>query len=337
MKQVLIDVSIQESALGRLCQRPDVRVLVADPISEEALVRPVEILRDTEILFCSEPPANLEEMRALQWIQLCSSGYEQLLRWNLPRRGVRASNALGVFDVPIAEWCVAMLVNLARDVRGMLRHQEQGIWDRHARFQCEVRGRIVGLWGYGGLARETARLCRNMGLRIHVLTRRGITPRPDIYRVPETGDPDGLLPHQVFLAGQEHAFLQGLDFLILATPLNASTRGMVGEAELRALPSHAFLLNPARGPLVQEAALLRALREGWIAGAALDTHYQYPLPPEHPLWHLPNVILTPHISGSSLSPRFQPRVWDIFGQNLDRYLAGQPLLNQIHPTQLQPT
>ena len=94
-------------------------------------------------------------------------------------------------------------------------------------------------------------------------------------------------------------FLPHLDYLILTMPLTLATRGIIGERELRMLPPTAVLLNPARGPLVEEAALLAALREGWIAGAALDAHYQYPLPPEHPLWSMPNVILTPHTSGSS--------------------------------------
>ena len=113
--------------------------------------------------------------------------------------------------------------------------------------------------------------------------------------------------------------------------------GGIGERELQALPRHAFVLNPARGPIIQEAALLRALREGWIAGAALDTHYAYPLPPEHPLWRMENVILTPHISGSGLSPHFLERVWDIFSLNLDRLERAQPLLNELTPAQLAGT
>src|SRR5947207_1633408 len=104
---------------------------------------------------------------------------------------------------------------------------------------------------------------------------------------------------------------------------------MVGERELRALPSRAFLLNPARGPIVQEQALLKALREGWIAGAALDTHFAYPLPPEHPLWAMPNVILTPHVSGADGSREFPARLADLFTQNVTRYLAGRPLLNEL--------
>jgi phosphoglycerate dehydrogenase-like enzyme len=95
------------------------------------------------------------------------------------------------------------------------------------------------------------------------------------------------------------------------------------------------VLNPSRGPLIQEAALLRALREGWIAGAALDTHYAYPLPSDHTLWRLPNVIMTPHISGSAESPHFLTRIWDIFLQNVERYRSGKPLLNELTAAQLR--
>ncbi len=122
---------------------------------------------------------------------------------------------------------------------------------------------------------------------------------------------------------------------MLAMPLTKSNEGIIGEKELRALPRTAFLLNPARGPLVEEQALLKALGEAWIAGAALDTHYAYPLPSNHPLWRFPNVILTPHISGSAQSPRFLDRIWDIFVQNVERWLSGQPLLNELSAQQLR--
>ena len=117
-------------------------------------------------------------------------------------------------------------------------------------------------------------------------------------------------------------------------PLTEASRGIIGETELRTLRPTACLLNPARGPLVQEQALLRALSEGWIAGAAIDTHYYYPMPPDHPLWRMPNVIMTPHIAGSSGSPFFLQRVWDIFTQNVERFASGQPLLNELTSEQL---
>ena len=130
-------------------------------------------------------------------------------------------------------------------------------------------------------------------------------------------------------------FLRELDFLVLALPLSKSTEGMIGERELQALPRTAYVLNPARGLIIQEQALLRALREKWIAGAALDTHSHYPMPPDHPLWKFENVIFTPHISGSSLSQYFKPRIWEIFSLNLDHFARGEPLLNEITPAELE--
>lgn len=280
-------------------------------------------------------PENFADLPRLRWIQLSSTGYSQLFGLGLAARRIRATNSRGCFDCPIAEWNVAMIVNLARDLRQMIRNQDAAVWDRSARFQREVRGLTVGLWGYGGIGRETARLCRALGLRVHVLTRQGVSDRGDTYLVPGTGDPTGTLPDRTFRAGEELEFLAGLDFLVIGMPLTKATDGLIGERELRALPPHAFVLNPARGPIIQEAALLRALREGWIAGAALDTHYAYPLPAEHPLWRMNNVILTPHISGSGLSPHFLERVWDIFSLNLERMERGQPLLNELSADQLE--
>lgn len=336
--RILIDMPVHESFLKELLGINSVQVDLLPGSEVSPIARPAEVPShlETEIdaMFCTYPPVNFERMSKLRWLQISSAGYSQLFGLNLVERGIRASNARGCFDVPIAEWTVAMIVNLARDLRQMVRNQETQVWDRSARFQSEVRGLTAGLWGYGGIGRETARLLRAMGLRIHVLSRNGIGPVQNVYSVSGTGDPQGILPHRVFLTGQELEFLGGLDFLILAMPLTPGTEGIVGERELRALPRSACLLNPSRGPLVNEAALLRALREGWIAAAAIDTHYQYPLPPEHPLWRFPNVILTPHISGSGLSPHFLERIWDIFVQNVHRFAAGEPLLNELSKAQL---
>jgi phosphoglycerate dehydrogenase-like enzyme len=238
-------------------------------------------------------------------------------------------NARGMFDTAIAEWNLAMMINLTRDQYAMFRNQQQAHWERAPQFQQEIRERVVGLWGYGGIGRETARLAKACGMTVHVMTRSGVRPRTDTYILPGTSDPEGVLPDRVFVAGQERDFLAGLDYLVLALPHTKASDGMIGEEQLHALPRSAYLLNPARGPIVQEAALLRALQEGWLAGAALDTHFAYPLPPEHPLWRLPNVILTPHISGADHSRAFPARMADLFYQNVTRCLHGQPLLNQL--------
>jgi len=334
MTNILVDIPVYAPKLEMLKTLPGATVDVCDPIVEACVERPKALLADKEILFCAVPPENLDDMARLRWIQIASSGFEHLIPLSLPARGIRASNARGVFDIPIAEWCMAMMVNLTRDVPQLYRNQQAGHWDRNARFQTEIRGRTVGLWGYGGLARETARLAKALGLRVHVLARNPVRRQTNIYCVVGTGDPEGTLPDAVFGMDDKAAFLGSLDFLVMALPLNTQTRGIVTAEDLRALPPSALVLNPARGPLIQEAALLQALREGWIAGAALDTHYQYPMPPDHPLWTLPNVIMTPHISGSTKSTRFSERIWDVFVQNVTRYEAGEPLLNQLDPAAL---
>jgi phosphoglycerate dehydrogenase-like enzyme len=332
--KILVDVAAHEPALAALKQRADCEIDCITPPEERARELDPARIADADVLFCTFPPTNHAAMRNLKWIQIASTGYTQLHGLDLATRGVRATNARGCFDVPIAEWNLAMMVNLARDFRQMIRNQDAAVWDRSAIFQNEIRGRTVGLWGYGGIGRETARLARHLGLRVHVMTRHGVGPRRDVFTVPGTGDPDGTLPDRVFRAGEESAFLRELDFLIVALPLSKATEGLIGERELQALPPRAFVLNPARGSIIRQDALLRALREKWIAGAALDTHYQYPMPPEHPLWKFPNVIFTPHISGSSLSPKFKERLWEIFSLNVERFARREPLLNELTAAQL---
>lgn len=330
---VLIDMDLHAESLSRLRQIPGISVTTIEP-SVTCRPLPAEILRDKHILFCTCPPENLSDMASIELIQIASAGYAQLLNLDLVGRSIRACNATGVNDVPIAEWNIAMMVNLARDVRGMIRNQESGVWDRDARFQREIRGLTVGIWGYGGIGRETARLARSMGMVVYALVARPIRARGGFYAVPGTGDPEGVLPDCVFYPGQEKDFLSGLDFLVLSMPLTKTTEGIVTEECLRALPSRAFVLNPARGCLIREDVLLKALSEDWIAGAALDTHYCYPMPAEHPLWRFPNVIMTPHISGSTLSPHFLERIWDLFTQNVERYMTGGALLNELTVSQL---
>ena len=333
MNKIVIDIRVKPESLRRIESISGMRVECVGP-AYEAHELPAEIIRDADMLVCLMPPGNHAEMSALKFIQVSSAGYAQLYGLDLVRRGVRACNARGVYDTTIAEWSVAMMVNLARDLRGMICNQDRGKWERAPRFASEIRGSVAGIWGFGGIGRETARLAKTLGLTVHVLTRCGIGPRNNSYRVPGTGEPEGRLPDRVFTAGQEQEFLRGLDFLVLSMPHTPANTGIVGERELRAMKPTAFLLNPARGPLIQEAALLRALGEAWIAGAALDTHFHYPMPPEHPLWRMPNVIMTPHIAGSDMGPHFLDRMWEIVLHNVAGFLNGTPLWNELTPEEL---
>lgn len=326
--RVLITVPVHPLTVARLGALSGVRVEQIGP-HDAGWDVPASMLPGPDVVLCKRPPRNLDAAKELKLVQIGTVGYEHLKPHDFGGKSVRVCNARGLFDTAIAEWNVGMMFALARDLRGMLRNQQHGVWDRPARFGAELRGKVVGLWGYGGLARETARLAKTLGMAVHVLTRSPVGPRRDTFALPHVGDPDGKLPDHAFTAGQERDFLAGLDFLILALPLTQQSTGLVGEMELRALPRHAFLLNPARGPIVKEEALLSALRLNWIAGAALDTHFAYPLPADHPLWRFPNVILTPHVSGIDRSEAYPARMGELFVQNVERFLLGRPLLNEV--------
>ena len=292
-------------------------------------------MKGSDVLLCEFPPINFDQFDQLKWIQLSSAGYSQVFDLPLVERGIRVTNGLGNFDIGIAEWNVMMMLICHRHVPELLDHQRHAVWDRSARFQAELRGMTVGFYGYGGIARATARLCREMGLTVWALTRDGrVKKRDNIYCVEGTGDPDGVMCDRVFGPRDKSEFLRGVDFLILAMPMMPTTTGIIAEAELRLLKPSAVFINPARAGLVDLDAFVRCMREGWIRAAAIDVHYAYPSPPDHPTWSLPNTIVTPHISGSTLSTHFLARIYDIFCRNLRRWRDGEPLLNELSAAQL---
>jgi phosphoglycerate dehydrogenase-like enzyme len=217
MKHLLIDLpTIPETTLVRLRALPGVEVHIAGP--RQGPERPAALLRGKQVLLCKRVPRNFDDLTDLEFLHLATVGYEHLRHLGLADRPVRVCNARGVFDTAIAEWNLAMMINLTRDLRSLIRNQESRTWDRAARFQEEVRGRVVGLWGYGGIGRDTARLAKTLGMTVHVMTRSGVSPRRDTFCESGTGDPEGRLPDRAFTAGQERDFLSGLDFLILALP-----------------------------------------------------------------------------------------------------------------------
>ncbi|HEY2574058.1 MAG TPA: NAD(P)-dependent oxidoreductase, partial [Verrucomicrobiaceae bacterium] len=201
MPKIVISIPIKADVLRRVEALPEAKVVVTEHVETAGATLPTEVIADATLLVCKLPPANHAEMSALKLVQLSSVGFTQLAPLQLVSRGIRACNARGVYDTAIAEWTIAMLVNLVRDVRGMMRHQDQGIWDRNERFCGEIRGRVLGIWGYGGIGRETARLAKALGLTVHVMARRKPGRRDDSYVVAGTGDPDGSLPDLVFATG----------------------------------------------------------------------------------------------------------------------------------------
>lgn len=320
--------------IGTVC--PNATLRIGPHIDDGTIPMSTQLLRGTDIILCEVPPANFDDFDQLQWIQLSSSGYSQVLDLPVLERGIRVTNGLGNFDIPIAEWVVMMMIFWQRHTLTMLDNQRHHRWSHEPPFQRELHGSTVGFYGYGGIARETARLCKAMGLTVWTLTRDGtVKKRHDKYFEPGTSDPDGACVDRVFSPDQLDVFLGGLDYLVLAIPLTPATRGLIGEKELRMLQPEAVLLNVARAHIIAEQALIRCMSENWIRGASIDVHYQYPLPPEHPLWAMPNVVLTPHVAGDDANPSFAHRLYNIFTENLRRLIAGEPLLNHLSDSQLR--
>ena len=337
LSSILISFPPNEEAFAAIKARlPNCEVRVAPMLTHPSQTLPRSLLQGVDATLMELPPANFEDFDRLKFIQLSSTGFEQLENLPLVERGIRVSNSRGVFDVPIAEWNILMILLWHRRLPEMMENQRHSIWDPSPKFQDELRGATVGFYGYGGIARETTRLAKAMGLNVWALTVDGTAkPRPEIFCLPGVGDPGAVLPDRFFPFTDRQAFLAGLDYLVITMPLTPSTRGLVGENELRSLKPTAVLINPARAPIVEEQALLRCLRERWIRGASFDVHYAYPLPADHPLWNTPEIILTPHISGSSGTRTFPKRLYDIFVQNLGRLQDSQPLLNEISPQYLR--
>ena len=179
---------------------------------------------------------------------------------------------------------------------------------------------------YGSIGREIARQLSSLGMRIIAVKSRPSDRRDIAFRVPGTGDPDGSIPERIVGDEALREAVREADVVVLTMPLTDATRGIVSADVIAALPPRAWLINVARGPLVDEPALLEALRGGGLAGAVLDVFGQEPLPPDSPWWDMPNVIVTPHASGVTL------RFFDeLVVENVRRYLAGEPLLNPVDP------
>lgn len=251
----------------------------------------------------------------LDWFHTSSAGIDHPVFAMVTRGGARLSTGTGVAAEPIAHHVVMMLLALSRDLPGLLADQRAHHWRADRRF-VDLEGRTVGIVGMGPIGLATARLCSALGMRPIGLRR---TVRGDEPCTTWTFDRLGDL-------------LDEVDDLVLAAPLTADTRGMIGASELARLRAGALLVNVGRGELLDEAALVDALASRRLGGAALDVTTVEPLPADSPLWELPNVIISPHVSGET--PLTDRRAADLFVDNVWRYVRGEPLRNEVDPSGL---
>ena len=263
----------------------------------------------------------------LAWVHSASAGVERALTPASRERGVVITNARGVFSRPIAEYVMMMILAVSRKLPGLLELQRERTWQPLE--GTELRDVTVGIVGLGSIGRAVGALATAFGCRVVATRRRpesGTAGRAD----EELSFGEAMLDR---VGGPETlpALLAESDFVVLAAPLTPETENMISSETLEAMKPGAWLVNVARGRLVDERALLRALRDGHLGGAILDTFRDEPLQPSSSFYDLPNVIVTPHTSWSSA--RVLDRSVELFADNLRRFAKGEPLLNVVDPTQ----
>jgi phosphoglycerate dehydrogenase-like enzyme len=256
--------------------------------------------------------------RKLKWLHSTAAGVGQLMYPELRKSGIEVTNASGVHRIPMAEHILGILIALARRFPDCFRYQQRSLWAQRELWNApirprELRGQVLLFIGFGAIGREVAKIIRPLGMRVWAVTRSGRA---------EEG-----LAEQVFPASKLDEVLPQADFVVLAAPETPETRKMIGPREFGLMKPSVYFLNVSRGALVDEPALISVLEQRKIAGAALDVASQEPLPPENPLWKLDNAFITPHMS--AVSEHLWERQTDLLMENLERWFAGDELLNRV--------
>ena len=258
----------------------------------------------------------LEAAPNLRWQHSPSAGVDHILKsTKFLERHITLTNSAGVYATPIAEFVMMLILNRAKQFPALRTRQAQRHWHQEIGFTfTELTDATLLIIGAGGIGQAIAARASAFGMRI-LGSRNHPDPLPEFEQIVGSHEWRSLLPEA--------------DYVVVATPLTLDTIGMVDEAAFRSMRPSAYFINIARGAVVDERALLTALKEGWIAGAGLDTFSTEPLPAESSFWSLPNVVISPHCSG--FSPQNDRRLVELFLDNLTRYRQGEPLKNVVDP------
>lgn len=249
----------------------------------------------------------------LRWVHSRWAGLDALLFPELVESSVVITNAKGVYSQSLGEFAIMGALFFAKDVRRLLRAQANHKWEPFV--MQEIRGATMGVVGYGDIGRSCAQRAHALGMRVLAMRRRPEQSQGDEI-VDRAYGRDGLID-----------MIRESDYLVAAAPLTPDTRSMISEREIAAMKPNAVLMNVGRGPVIDEPALIRALREGKIRGAALDVFTSEPLPPGHPLFEFDNVLLSPHCADNT--PTWNTDSMRFFLRNFERFAKGEPLENVV--------
>jgi phosphoglycerate dehydrogenase-like enzyme len=279
---------------------------------------PEEIVDADVFIGWSLRPEQFVVAKKLKWIHSPAAAVHQLMYPELIQSNVILTNSTGVHGPVVAEHAVAVMLALAKRLPQAMHYQARKIWaqellwNEHPRPR-EIAGATVLVIGMGGIGREFALKAKALGMKVLAIRQnpaKGAAPADAVYGLEQI---DELLPQA--------------DFVLLCTPVTPSTTGLINKARLDKMKFGAYLINVARGPLIDDAALIEALRQQRIAGAALDVFVEEPLPADSPFWSLDNVLITPHTA--AVTEKLWDRHYDLIVENLNRLLAGKPLLNEV--------
>jgi phosphoglycerate dehydrogenase-like enzyme len=256
----------------------------------------------------------LDAAPRLRWVHVRSAGVDRTMAAQLAARGITLTKGSGAFDIPISEHILAMMLAFTRGLPTFLRNQTRHEWDRRLDI-VQLAGKALGIYGMGSIGTELGRKAHALGMTVFGIALHE-RPTPDFAEALWTPDAlDDMLPL--------------VDFLAICVPLTDATRGRFGRREFALMRPTAYVFNIGRGGTIVQDDLIEALRTGAIAGAGLDVTSPEPLPTDSPLWDMPNVILTPHVSGHSDGT--DQRADEIFIENIRRFAAGEPLRNVVDP------
>ncbi len=328
--EVLITIpftDVQVDTLRNISPRLTITVLPARKPEDI----PLETWGKVEVLYTDRvlpPPAQVPN---LNWIQFHSAGIDFAVDSPLLKMpSIVATTLSGAAAVQVAEYAVMMILSLGHRLLDLLANQAREEWprDHWERFiPQELSGSTVGLVGYGSVGRQIARVLEPFGVTILATKRDVMHPQDVDYIQDGRGDPHGDYFHRLYPIQALGSMLKECDFIVDSLPLTPATRSLIGKDILAMLKPTAFLIDLGRGGIVDHEALISALQEHRLAGAALDVFPEEPLSPASPLWGMPNVIITPHLSG--ISSFYNDRAVALFGENLNRYLVGLPLYNRF--------
>lgn len=289
--------------------REKVELVIAE--NDEQVLREIG---DAEVFFGWMTPERLHAARRLRWVQNTNGSQENHLFPELIDSNITLTNQAGIYDHTIADHVYALILAFSREIGTFVRAQERRYWPEKSELGVfGVKGKILGVIGLGGIGNELARRAPAFKMRVVATRAHPEAPKPEY--VEQVWGPDGL-----------GNLLQQSDFVVNCTPETPSTRKLIGSRELALMKPTSYIFNVGRGSAIDLVALTKALQEGVIAGAGLDCFELEPLPADHSLWDLKNVLMTPHMA--SLPTPWCARV-DVFLENLSRYLEGKPLINVV--------